>query len=195
MCEPSPSEMLQALRDRVDAFFADVTAKEMESIHCRRGCDACCYVDLTVGPAEAQTIRRTLQELDEEASHSLLTRAAREPHPSEDPSPCVMLGSEGGCAIYAHRPMICRTQGLALRYPAGLIHPDALSAKGSDGSDLSWCPLNYRQETPSASTILDATRVDTVLAKINSIAARDEGIAPETRVHLRDLVDELRKGV
>ena len=35
-----------------------------------------------------------------------------------------MLELDGRCAVYAHRPLVCRTQGYALRYPAGFM-PEA----------------------------------------------------------------------
>jgi len=187
--------MLAALRQRVDGFFASVAKQDGELIHCSRGCDACCYVDLSVGHAEAQSVREALRKLAPDAARALQARLSQDRPSDEELSPCIMLGTDGECAIYAHRPMICRTQGLALRYPADLIHPDALSAKGNDGSDLSWCPLNYVKALPDAPKILDATRVDTVLAQINSMAARDDEQTPTSRTRLRDLVGDLRKDV
>jgi len=186
---------LQALRDRVQSFFEGARRHRGGDLLCERGCDACCYVDLSVGSAEAANLQVALSALRTADLDRLVDRAL---DPStgtnqEGRAPCVMLDESGGCAVYEARPMICRTQGLALRYPAGLIPPEALSAKATDGSDLTWCPLNYQNAPPAPANILDAERVDRPLGHINTAAA-DKGTSADTRYSLRHLV-LLQKGL
>jgi Fe-S-cluster containining protein len=94
---------------------------------------------------------------------------------------CVMLEDDGTCAVYDARPLVCRTQGHALRYPAGVVPEEAVRARGrraapnvrhapdaTAGPDaITWCPLNYTGAPPRAEDVLDAARVDALLALID----------------------------
>jgi hypothetical protein len=98
-----------------------------------------------------------------------------------------MLEEDGRCAIYPHRPLVCRTQGLPLRYPEGVIPALAVLARGRDGGDpITWCPLNFREHPPDAGDVLDAERVDAMLA----LSDREAGGRPGARTSLRALAAE-----
>jgi hypothetical protein len=95
---------------RVDRFhLAIVTqARRVEEHHrgrlqCRRGCSGCCVDGITVFAVEADAIRR---------HHAELLRHGA-PHPE---GACAFLDESGACRIYEHRPYVCRTQGLPLRW-------------------------------------------------------------------------------
>ena len=190
------NSVLQALRERVSGFFEVAQRRSGGEIVCRRGCDACCYVDLSVGSAEAASVQVALEGLPDAELDRIVERALDPGCRADEDgrAPCVMLQEDGACAVYEARPMICRTQGLALRYPSELIPVEALSAKASDGSDLTWCPLNYQSALPSPADILDAERVDRPLGQLNTQAASKKGIAADTRHSLRHLVLE-QKGL
>ncbi len=51
--------------------------------------------------------------------------------PEDDQTPCPLLGEDGACLIYEHRPMICRTHGL----------PN-IDISGESFSNL-YCSLNF----------------------------------------------------
>ncbi len=72
-------------------------------IVCRAGCANCCVDDLTVFEVEASVIRR----------HFAGVLANEVPHPRGG---CAFLDADERCRIYAHRPYVCRTQGLPLRW-------------------------------------------------------------------------------
>ena len=91
-----------ALHDEVDASVRPLVALHADRLQCRRGCAACCVDDLTVYELEAERIRAHCSEVLES-----------EPHPA---GACAFLGADGACRIYAHRPYVCRTQGLPLRW-------------------------------------------------------------------------------
>ena len=93
---------LAALHDEADREALALATRHAGRLQCRRGCHACCLDGLTVTRIEAERIRR--------AHGGLLARAA--PHPAGG---CAFLDDEGGCRIYADRPLVCRTQGLPLR--------------------------------------------------------------------------------
>jgi Fe-S-cluster containining protein len=77
---------------------------------------------LTVFEVEAENIRR----------HHADLLAEGDPHPE---GACAFLDEAGACRIYEHRPYVCRTQGLPLRW----------IEERSDGNPVELrdiCPLN-----------------------------------------------------
>ena len=94
-------------------------------LHCQRGCSACCVDDLTVFDVEADLLRLHHAEL----------LATGVPHAA---GACAFLDPDGGCAVYEHRPYVCRTQGLPLRWI------DARDGQPVELRDI--CPLNEAGE-------------------------------------------------
>ena len=140
-------------------------------MRCQKGCDACCHAWLTVGPVEADAIRAGLAQLSPGQRAAVRARGelqlAREgaADPADARPRCAMLHDDGSCAIYAHRPLVCRTQGHALRYPAGFIPEESVRSRSARG-EVTWCPLNYQLAPPQAADVLDAERVDQILALV-----------------------------
>jgi hypothetical protein len=97
-----------------------------------------------------------------------------------------MLELDGRCAVYAHRPLVCRTQGLALRYPAGFI-PEAAVRARTDTGEVTHCPLNFTQAAPLGADVLDAERVDQLLAVVNHRYAIRHGLPPQVRHSISDI--------
>lgn len=91
------------LHRRVDEQVAPLVALYGAKLHCRKGCSGCCTDDLTVFEVEADRIREHYADL----------LRGGEAH---TPGACAFLNSEGLCRIYEHRPYVCRTQGLPLRW-------------------------------------------------------------------------------
>ncbi len=132
---------------------------------------------------EAALLREGAAALDDAARERLSARLeALAPG-----APCVFLEDDGRCAVYASRPLVCRTQGLPLRYPDGLVPVEAIfsRARGGGGA-ITWCPLNFTERAPSSEDVLDAARVDTMLALSN----REAGGDAERRTALADLARE-----
>lgn len=163
-----------------------MSGRRREDLRCGPGCAACCQVQLSVSPVEAAAIRRHLRGLPEAERAAIAASAvARSPAGSAG-GPCVMLRDEGTCAIYAARPLVCRTQGLPLRYPDGVIPKEAVMAQGAaDG--ITWCPLNFTASPPRGADVLDAGRVDEILALVNRRHAERTGEDPLSRHALVDL--------
>lgn len=168
-----------ALRAKVDAFGAAASGRREDDLRCRRGCTACCEVQLEVSPVEAAAVREALAVSSASARARLAQRLSRRSRS------CVMLESDGACAIYEARPLVCRTQGHALRYPAGTLASGAVRATGPD-AEITWCPLNYTERPPASEDVLDAERVDVLLALVNRRATP----RPLERVALRALARE-----
>lgn len=210
-----------ALRARVDGFAAGVAARRAADLACRRGCAACCQVELTLSPVEAEALRRALRALPPEeraalrgrSSKSKFRQGAQDLPPTEQdlpskaqslfledrPGGCALLGTDGACLAYEGRPLVCRSEGLPLRYPAGLIPAAAVRARaaapaagggGGKAGELTWCPLNFRGAAPAAADTLDAGLVDEMLALVNRRYAAQAGLDPLARTALRDVLAE-----
>lgn len=97
------AETVRRLHREVDAQAARLVVMHEQRLRCRLGCTECCQDDIRVFDIEADVIRQ--------AHRSLLDGGT--PHAE---GACAFLDSEGACRIYAHRPYVCRTQGLPLRW-------------------------------------------------------------------------------
>ena len=159
-----PSESLYAvLCDKVDDFARKAMDSRPEAFSCKAGCASCCQAGLTVSAIEATRVSEGIAGLSSEHRERLLQRA----DDAEAEGRCVMLDDLGECTIYPFRPLVCRSQGLALAYPANVVPTEAIFSKLKDGRDVTWCPLNYQESSPDAAHILDAQQIDTVLATTN----------------------------
>lgn len=152
----------QALLSTVDAWFSRSQRTFPGEVHCARGCSACCrgLFDVTlldgfllqVGISCLSQDRQ--QAIEEKARQRLwqlqclwpqlqppyLLNCLPDAHwtemPEDDPTRCPLLGEDGSCLIYEHRPMICRTHGL----------PN-IDISGESFSDL-FCSLNFTDSNP-----------------------------------------------
>ena len=158
----------RAVQDRVDAFFDVVLQRrEPEAMRCASGCDQCCHVELSLSAIEAMQVRDHL-EANPEIADSLQSRQAVAGR-------CRMLSERGQCDIYEARPLVCRSQGLPLLYPHGIIPVEAIMGRGLDKSggspgDITWCPLNFQNPSsaPIRSEVLDAATIDKMHSLINA---------------------------
>lgn len=185
MAPPEDLTEYLALRDKVDVFADGVQQRRAADMLCRRGCAGCCQVELSVCAVEAAAIRAQLDALDEPERAELRARAGAVPAAPR----CVMLGEDDACAIYAARPLVCRSQGLPLRYPAELIPEQSVRARAGAAA-VTWCPLNFTeaaQRPPAAADVLDAERVDQALALINRRYTERTAADPLERTALRAL--------
>lgn len=139
-----------AVVKKVDDAVAALSARAGDAVTCHRGCDSCCAPGLTVLPVEAEAIARHLEawgvvvDLD----------AVRDDR-------CVFLDGEGACRIYAARPLLCRTHGLALKTSTPTQGPLRIV------DDLSVCALNYTERAPQPAEILDAERLLALLVTVD----------------------------
>jgi len=117
------AEWVAKLHAAVDEAVAPVARANAERLRCRAGCTDCCVDDLTVFEIEAALIQR----------HHADLLAGGEPAPEGG---CAFLAPDGSCRIYAHRPYVCRTQGLPLRWLA----EDEIDDEIVESRDI--CPKN-----------------------------------------------------
>lgn len=190
MAVPSvPSADYAALTAKVDAFADAVSARCATQMSCRSGCAGCCQVDLTVSAVEAASIAKHLAALAESDARSLVSDEVISV--AADSPRCVFLSATDVCQIYPARPLVCRSQGLPLRYPSDFLPESAVRLRVSSGA-VTVCPLNFVEEAPSQRDVLDAERVDQILALLNLRYCREHGLDPEQRFSLRELRESVR---
>ncbi len=138
----------------IDSHSRRVEAECRNEIKCSSGCSSCCIAGLTVFPVEAHIMRKGL----EDAGITALNPNGR----------CVFLRKDR-CVIYESRPVVCRTQGLPLIY--GLE---------DDEPEISVCTLNFTETGQvDSSLLLDMDRINALLANINIMYARENGLSRE----------------
>jgi hypothetical protein len=165
-CRP-PVETLSQLHAAVDEQSGALHVLHERRLQCRKGCSSCCVDDLTVFAVEAEPIRRLYGEL--------LARGT--PHRE---GACAFLDDTGACRIYAHRPYVCRTQGLPLRW---------IEERDGDPKELrDICPLNEAGD-PIETLPADACwTIGPFEERLRRLQLAADGRL--TRVRLRDLFEK-----
>ena len=124
MRREEPVQDLERFYERIDREVNSICGKDPDRFHCRSGCHDCCIDGLSVFEIEARNIALRYRKL---LLHG-------KPHPQ---GACAFLDESGECRIYDHRPYVCRTQGLPLRWIEEL--PDGRIVEMRD-----ICPLNEK---------------------------------------------------
>ncbi len=96
-------QLLESFHDETDQAIGKLVTRHGDHLRCRLGCAGCCIDEVTVFDIEAALLRREYQ--------SLLTQG--QPHA---PGRCAFLAADESCRVYPHRPYVCRSQGLPLRW-------------------------------------------------------------------------------
>lgn len=122
-----PDDVIRLHHD-VDEAVAPLLRRHERRLRCARGCRDCCIDGLTVFEVEADSIRHHHGELLETGT----------PAPEGG---CAFLDADGACRIYGHRPYVCRTQGLPLRWIGETEDGDLVEYR-----DI--CPLNEDGDDP-----------------------------------------------
>jgi Fe-S-cluster containining protein len=157
---------LQTLHDEVDEGARALEAIHRDRLRCRLGCCFCCVDEITVFEIEAEQIRKGHPEL----------LAGGEPHPVGG---CAFLDGDGACRIYEHRPYVCRTQGLPLRW-----EDETSAGEPTELRDI--CPLNESGRAVEALPAEECWEIGPFEERLAALqAARDGGRL--TRIRLRDL--------
>lgn len=148
----------RAVVARVDAFATQAAAQQAEWLVCQRGCDGCCRLRRTAFAVEIAALREAVDALEPASRAALRDRSAREDVRAG--ARCVFLDDDGGCAVYAARPIICRTHGPAVT---------------SAASGLVWCGLNFAEladdAVPAAlpmGSVLDLDRINALLTIVDA---------------------------
>lgn len=157
---------LEALHREVDEGAVALEAIHRDRLRCSLGCCFCCVDEITVFEIEAERIRRHHAEL----------LAVAEPNPIGS---CAFLDDRGGCRIYEHRPYVCRTQGLPLRWEDET--PDGEPAELRD-----ICPLNESGRPIEMLPAEECWEIGPFEERLRALQAARPG-GQLARIRLRDL--------
>lgn len=136
-CGPAPP--LSTLFQKTTHWFERAQAELLGNLPCRRGCSNCCVGLFPVTILDQQEIQRGMHELSPDRQMAIrqksiqqistieaaVPRLARDRFLDHWPDreindlvertsdiPCPALDVEGHCAIYAFRPLVCRSMGI-----------------------------------------------------------------------------------
>lgn len=162
---------------KVGDFEAGISSTAKSLSNCKNGCSRCCYVDLSVFEVEANNIKTWFEKLPETKKDEL-KEVWKSPlsemlnfHEQMTPS-CPFLHKES-CTIYEARPLICRTQGLALKF------------KDQTEELLDICPLNEEMlDVLSGKEILNLDLLNLILSQLENIESQGQ---TRSRVKLSSL--------
>ena len=138
----------RSLLARVDQWFGRVAGRFPAKVTCHRGCHDCCLGAFDVTALDAALLREGLaglpaaerEDIRARASEVLERGAAAEPRlagratlaglsdgavdaviDALGPVRCPVLGEDGACRLYEHRPLICRLNGVPIVDTRGRI--------------------------------------------------------------------------
>ena len=159
---PQFLQHINDLSERLHAHYA-------QHLVCRAGCSGCCHHHLSVFKIEADAIAEAVVALPDEMRQRV-TEQARQ-ITGDEAIACPLLVNDR-CAIYAARPVICRTQGLPLLFEA------------EDGKpEIDFCPLNFTApdalDDLSEYNCIPLDKINLQLAVLNVQHCRAQGIADE----------------
>lgn len=141
-----------ALLAKVDQLAAAISSKYPEHITCHSGCSSCCR-HLSLSVVEGVALAVALGNLAAAKAEVVRARARA----ATKDGACPLLHDDR-CALYANRPVICRTHGLPL----------LLDDNGRKTVDF--CPLNFTGVTSlPGDAIVALDQLNTVLAAINKL--------------------------
>ena len=170
----APIETLTKFHRDVDRKSGALAQLHSERIQCSAGCADCCRDDLSVNGAEADLIRRFHPELLSDAA----------PHPE---GACAFLDERKHCRIYDHRPYVCRTQGLPLRWFAPEQSLDGMNEMVVEMRDI--CPLNLPGPELESLDAEDCWLLGPFEDRLDGIAGGRPGAGRGERIRLRDLFE------
>uniref|UniRef100_A0A7V3E8U1 YkgJ family cysteine cluster protein n=1 Tax=Ignavibacterium album TaxID=591197 RepID=A0A7V3E8U1_9BACT len=161
-------QLLNEFYEEVDKLTSELNLKHKSRLKCKAGCFSCCVDNITVFDIEAENIKQHYSELLENEL----------PHPE---GYCAFLNEKGECRIYEHRPYVCRTQGLPLRWIEEINEEELIEMR-----DI--CPLNEEGEPIVNIKPEDCWTIGPFEEKLASIQ-RNYSDKPmgQNRVRLRDL--------
>lgn len=158
---------IKDLYRKVADFEAGLSDEVSTRLHCRKECSRCCYTDISVFEVEAANIRKWFHALTPDEKNEVIQKwkspgKFMENFQEEKVQSCIFLHQET-CSIYEARPLICRTQGLALKFNEG------------ENTFLDICPLN-EDVLPrmNPSEILNLDLMNMILSQMEKLDAQNE---------------------
>lgn len=152
MTVDDPLANYYALVAKVDELCNRIGKEFPDQLSCAAGCSGCCR-HLTLAWVEATALAAAIKRLPANEAEALRFRAQ---HAKSD-GECPLL-VDNRCALYEHRPIICRTHGLPI-----------LTGDGEERS-IDYCPLNFTGATSiPGRAVIDLERLNTLLDSVDTV--------------------------
>lgn len=165
--------MILDLYVKVAQFETQLGPDARQLSQCKNGCSKCCYTDISVFEVEANNIRNWFLSLSPEEQINVRSNWMI---PRKDGA-CAFLRNES-CTIYEARPLICRTQGLALKFVS------------NEQASIDICPLNEDMlGVMEEKEVLNLDLLNTILSQIERSDSTNE---MRPRTSLNSLQDQLK---
>ncbi len=159
----------QSVIEGVDGVVAELAKLHDKQIRCLPGCCQCCTIT-SVLAIEAAIIRQAVAGLD--------ARDADKIKQHQDAS-CPFL-VDSLCAIYAARPLICRTHGLPIAY----IDYE------QEAVEVSVCPLNFSADYVfEQDDLFFIDNYNTRMGQLNLAYCAANGLDAKSRIRMDAIVE------
>jgi len=165
-------DRLAALYEEIDRAAEHLAHLHADRLRCGPGCSSCCIDNITVFAVEASNIGK----------HNVDLLSQGTPHPV---GACALLDDRGLCRIYEHRPYVCRTQGLPIRWIEEREDGEAVEMR-----DI--CPLNEKGPPVEALPEETCWTIGPFEERLSSLQGLF-GKGAMTRIALRDLFRKTEK--
>jgi Fe-S-cluster containining protein len=190
------SDRYRLLLERLDRWFAE--AAEGRDIPCRAGCTACCHGPFDISPADAELLREGLALLPAAVRNDIRAKGDRllgrmgellpgwgAPWDVDEigevafdrmaealaAEPCPMLGSNGECRVYSHRPLVCRLIGLPMLTDLGEVLPNACPIQDQFPGYPEMAPVPFAYEGFAGEELAVMAETEGVETTIAAVAA------------------------
>ncbi|MCX5877347.1 MAG: YkgJ family cysteine cluster protein [Deltaproteobacteria bacterium] len=161
----------------LDTEIARIGEMHAAALSCGPGCAHCCLA-FSVLPIEAACLREAIAALPSASQKRLRRNLA------EGDNRCPLL-IDDLCSVYVNRPIICRTQGLPLAY----VDTERQAI------EVSACPLNFPDDyafIPEKLLFMDP--FNERLAELNRAWCHKQGLPPDQRIPLREIIGPFPPG-
>lgn len=159
---------IQALYSKIDEFQNQQREQLKARYQCKNGCSRCCHTDISVFEIEKNNIALWFESLSVEQKNELKMKWEQ----PRTEGACAFLRNDS-CTIYEARPLICRTQGLAMLF------------QEDEQPYLDICPLNESAlEDIEENEILNLDLLNSILAQLEQ---KDAGCTDRDRTRLEEL--------
>lgn len=153
----SSNKNYQELLKKIKSLGEQQHLQYNQQIRCRSGCHQCCHPPDSLFQIEADALSQGISSLSVEQKVKISERL--DVYEKDSTRLCPLLEDER-CQVYDSRPSICRTQGYALWLR---------DVEDREKGELSWCELNFTEETPTLDEAFDVERLNTMLSLLTQI--------------------------
>lgn len=104
--------LYQYALDKLDAQTHALQAEYRDHLQCRKGCSGCCMDGFRIRYVEALYLLKGFVQAEPQTAQAILNNLNQSGPQQQGKCPLLI---DGACALYNHRPSLCRAYGLMLQ--------------------------------------------------------------------------------